>query len=121
MEEGGGKFDYKGQLGADCVTITCNRCQWTWRAVFWTVCVSLTEFVDNEKHVKSVRPIEVHLTSETVGQSPRLHEQREQEIPDAGDDGRPELVEQQHEEAGLDRGGGRTKQFQSQFGACYNG
>lgn len=57
--------------------------------------------MENEKHVKSVRPIEVHLTSETVGQSPRLYEQREQEITDADDDGRPELVEQQHEEAGL--------------------
>lgn len=62
----------------------------------------LTELVEDEKHVKSVRPIKVHLTFETVGQSPHLYEYGEQEIADAGNDGRPELVEQQHYETGLE-------------------
>jgi hypothetical protein len=63
---------------------------------------ALTELVENEKYVKTVRPKEVHLAFETVGQSPHLHEYGEQEITDAGDDGRPELVEQQHNETGLE-------------------
>lgn len=63
----------------------------------------LTELVENEKYVKSVGPIEVHLAAEPVGQRPPLHEQSQQEVPDAGDDGRPELVEQQHDKTGLEK------------------